>query len=529
MNQDHHNTNKRLVMEKQLRSLMLGVEELLLLVCFALLTNNKAVALLNRSSFPPGFIFGSGSGSYQYEGAANEGGRGPSIWDSYTHKHPERIIDGSNGDVTLDQYHKYKEDVEIMKDIGLDAYRFSISWPRLLPSGKLNDGVNEVGIRYYNNLINELLRNGIKPFVTLFHWDLPQALEDEYGGLLSDQIVNHFRDYAELCYKEFGDRVKYWTTLNEPYTYSINGYVLGCYAPGRCSNWQKLNCTGGNSAIEPYLVTHHLLLAHAAAANLYKNKFQAYQKGEIGITLVTPWFVPLSEANEDKKAALRALEFTLGWFMEPLTSGDYPNNMRSLVGTRLPKFTTAQSKALIGSFDFLGLNYYTSHYASDASNNVYEHASYLTDVRVTLSSERNGVPIGAKGASSWLNVYPIGIQNLLLYTKEKYNDPIIYITENGIDEFNDPKLSLEEALYDTQRVDYHILHLCHVQTAIKNGVNVKGYFLWALLDNFEWNEGFTVRFGTNYVDYNNGLKRLPKLSTRWFKSFLGSNEEAYYS
>ncbi|CAL2253760.1 unnamed protein product [Prunus armeniaca] len=354
-----------------------------------------------------------------------------------------------------------------MKDIGLDAYRFSISWPRLLPSGKLNDGVNEVGIRYYNNLINELLRNGIKPFVTLFHWDLPQALEDEYGGLLSDQIVNHFRDYAELCYKEFGDRVKYWTTLNEPYTYSINGYVLGCYAPGRCSNWQKLNCTGGNSAIEPYLVTHHLLLAHAAAANLYKNKFQAYQKGEIGITLVTPWFVPLSEANEDKKAALRALEFTLGWFMEPLTSGDYPNNMRSLVGTRLPKFTTTQSKALIGSFDFLGLNYYTSHYASDASNNVYEHASYLTDVRVTLSSERNGVPIGAKGASSWLNVYPIGIQNLLLYTKEKYNDPIIYITENGIDEFNDPKLSLEEALYDTHRVDYHILHLYYVQTAIK--------------------------------------------------------------
>ncbi|XP_034211590.1 beta-glucosidase 12-like isoform X2 [Prunus dulcis] len=503
MNQDHHNTNKRLVMEKQLRSLILGVGELLLLVCFALLTNNKAVALLSRSSFPPGFIFGSGSGSYQYEGAANEGGRGPSIWDSYTHKHPERIIDGSNGDVALDEYHKYKEDVEIMKDTGLDAYRFSISWPRLLPS--------------------------IKPFVTLFHWDLPQALEDEYGGFLSDQIVNHFRDYAELCYKEFGDRVKYWTTLNEPYTYSSNGYASGSYAPGRCSNWQKLNCTGGNSAIEPYLVTHHLLLAHAAAANLYKNKFQAYQKGVIGITLVSPWFVPLSEANEDKKAALRALEFTFGWFMEPLTCGDYPNNMQSIVGTRLPKFTKAQSKALIGSFDFLGLNYYTSYYASDASNNVYEHASYLTDVGVTLSSERNGVPIGAKGASSWLNVYPIGIQNLLLYTKEKYNDPIIYITENGIDEFNDPKLSLEEALYDTQRVDYHILHLYHVQTAIKNGVNVKGYFLWSLLDNFEWNEGFTVRFGTNYVDYNNGLKRLPKLSTRWFKSFLGRNEEAYYS
>ncbi|KAI5322155.1 hypothetical protein L3X38_031227 [Prunus dulcis] len=437
-------------MEMQRRSLiLLGV---VLLIGFAL-TNSKAALTVppihidtpfNRSSFPPGFIFGSASGSYQYEGAASEGGRGPSIWDTYTHNHSERVADRSNGDIALDQYHKYKEDVGITKDMGLDAYRFSISWSRLLQSGK-------------SKAICHTLSLGSS-----------SILEDEYGGFLSPRVVNYFQDYAELC---FGDRVKYWTTLNEPFTYSSNGYAFGSMAPGRCSTWQKLNCTGGNSAIEPYLVTHHLLLAHAATANLYKNKFQASQKGVIGLTLVSPWFVPLSEANKDQKAALRALDFTFGWFMEPLTSGNYPHIMQSLVQGRLPKFTEEQSKLLIESFDFLGLNYYTGFYASDASHNISVHASYITDTRVNLTSKRNGVPIGAKvqGASDWLNIYPIGIQEFLLYTKEKYNNPIIYIVENGIDELNDPKLSLK-ALYDTKRVDYHMLHLFYVQSAIKNGV-----------------------------------------------------------
>ncbi|XP_021832728.1 cyanogenic beta-glucosidase-like, partial [Prunus avium] len=220
-----------------------------------------------------------------YEGAAKEGGRGPSIWDTFTHKYPEKINDSSNGDITVDQYHRYKEDVGIMKNMGWDAYRFSISWSRLLPNGKLSGGVNKEGIKYYNNLINELLRNGLTPFVTLFHWDLPQTLEDEYGGFLSPHIVNHFQDYAELCYKEFGDRVKHWSTVNEPYTFSNNGYALGSLAPGRCSTWQQLNCTGGDSSTEPYLVTHHQLLAHAAAVKLYKNRYQASQNGVIGITL----------------------------------------------------------------------------------------------------------------------------------------------------------------------------------------------------------------------------------------------------
>ncbi|VVA27900.1 PREDICTED: beta-glucosidase [Prunus dulcis] len=453
-------------------------------------------AFLNRSSFPAGFIFGSASSSYQYEGAARGGGRGPSIWDTYTHKHPERIRDGSNGDVAIDEYHRYKEDVGIMKNMGLDAYRFSISWPRLLPNGKLSGGVNKEGIKYYNSFINELLHNGLKPFVTLFHWDFPQALEDEYGGFLSPHIINHFRDYAELCYKEFGDRVKYWITFNEPWSYSVGGYAKGDFAPGRCSDWQKLNCIGGDSSTEPYMVAHNQLLAHATAVELYKKKYQASQKGLIGITLLSHWFA------------------------EPITSGDYPHSMRSLVGNRLPNFTKAESKLLNGSFDFLGLNYYTTYYAAYAPQRISVNASYLTDARTNVTSTNLSICMVLQAASDWLYVYPRGIEDLLLYTKRKYNDPLIYITENGIDEFSHPKLSLEEALNDSQRIDYYHHHLYYVQRAIKHGVHVKGYFAWSLLDNFEWNNGYTVRFGMNFVDYKNGLKRHPKLSAHWFKKFL---------
>ncbi|KAL2968476.1 hypothetical protein AAZX31_15G030700 [Glycine max] len=234
------------------------------------------VASLNRTSFPKGFIFGAGSASYQYEGGANEGGKGPSIWDTFTHKYPDKIVDRSNGDVANDQYHHYKEDVGIMKYMNLDAYRFSISWSRILPKGKLNGGINQEGVKYYNNLINELIANGLQPFVTLFHWDLPQALEDEYGGFLNPRIINDFQDYAELCFKEFGDRVKYWVTLNQPYTYSTGGYANGVKAPGRCSKWLNPKCTAGDSGTEPYLVSHHQLLAHAAVVQVYKRKYQVH-------------------------------------------------------------------------------------------------------------------------------------------------------------------------------------------------------------------------------------------------------------
>ncbi|KAG4948072.1 hypothetical protein JHK84_041516 [Glycine max] len=478
------------------------------------------VASLNRTSFPKGFIFGAGSASYQYEGGANEGGKGPSIWDTFTHKYPDKIVDRSNGDVANDQYHHYKEDVGIMKYMNLDAYRFSISWSRILPKGKLNGGINQEGVKYYNNLINELIANGLQPFVTLFHWDLPQALEDEYGGFLNPRIINDFQDYAELCFKEFGDRVKYWVTLNQPYTYSTGGYANGVKAPGRCSKWLNPKCTAGDSGTEPYLVSHHQLLAHAAVVQVYKRKYQASQNGVIGITLVSHWFVPISNNKLDQNAAERAIDFMLGWFLEPLTTGNYPQSMRSLVGKRLPKFSKQQTKSILGSFDFIGLNYYTSNYAIHEPQLRNAKPNYLTDFQAKLTTQRNGIPIGSNAASSWLYVYPKGIQELLLYVKKKYNNPLIYITENGIDEFNDPTLSIEEVLIDTYRIDYYYRHLFYLKSAIKDGANVKGYFVWSLLDNFEWANGYTVRFGMNFVDYKNGLKRYQKLSAKWFKNFL---------
>ncbi|KAL5156787.1 Cyanogenic beta-glucosidase [Glycine soja] len=389
------------------------------------------VASLNRTSFPKGFIFGAGSASYQYEGGANEGGKGPSIWDTFTHKYPDKIVDRSNGDVANDQYHHYKEDVGIMKYMNLDAYRFSISWSRILPKGKLNGGINQEGVKYYNNLINELIANGLQPFVTLFHWDLPQALEDEYGGFLNPRIINDFQDYAELCFKEFGDRVKYWVTLNQPYTYSTGGYANGVKAPGRCSKWLNPKCTAGDSGTEPYLVSHHQLLAHAAVVQVYKRKYQASQNGVIGITLVSHWFVPISNNKLDQNAAERAIDFMLGWFLEPLTTGNYPQSMRSLVGKRLPKFSKQQTKSILGSFDFIGLNYYTSNYAIHEPQLRNAKPNYLTDFQAKLTTQRNGIPIGSNAASSWLYVYPKGIQELLLYVKKKYDNPLIYITENG--------------------------------------------------------------------------------------------------
>ncbi|RYR57969.1 hypothetical protein Ahy_A05g023637 isoform A [Arachis hypogaea] len=562
----------------------------------AIIFNNGVTTTtsLNRASFPEGFVFGTSSSAYQYEGAADIDGRTPSIWDTFTHNYPEKIADRSNGDIAIDEYHRYKEDVEIMKDLNMDAYRFSISWSRILPKGKLSGGVNKEGIKYYNNLINELLAKDIQPFGTILHWDIPQVLEDEYGGLLSPKIVDDFRDYAEVCFKEFGDRVKHWITVNEPWSIGKFAYANGAYAPGRCSPWQNLNCTGGDSATEPYIVSHYQLLAHAAAVNIYKTKYQETQKGKIGIAINSFWILPLYDTKLDHLAAQRALDFMLGWyepkksfcvnqqeyiaiekllcyknkslfiacdecflvvikkidiekeisikihkvslfedkkllmivkmFMDPLTRGDYPVIMKSLVGSRLPKFSSHESRLVRGSFDFIGLNYYTAKYATDAPQLSDARPSFLTDALVILSSvssEPNGVQLGARGA------YPEGLRELLLYIKENYNNPLIYITENGTEESNDPSLSLEEALNDTSRIDYFYSHLYYIQTAINEGANIKGYFAWSLMDNFEWDFGYTQRYGIVFVDYKNGQKRYPKLSATWFKNFLQCRVHGY--
>uniref|UniRef100_A0A5B7C7Z5 Putative strictosidine beta-D-glucosidase n=1 Tax=Davidia involucrata TaxID=16924 RepID=A0A5B7C7Z5_DAVIN len=498
---------------------------------------------LRRSDFAVDFVFGTASSAYQFEGAANKGGRGPSNWDIFTHSNPGKIKDGSNGNVAVDCYHRYKEDVKILKKMGLNAYRFSISWSRVLPCGRLSGGVNKEGINYYNNLIDELLHNGIEPYVTLFHWDLPQALEDEYGGFLSPRIVEDFCNYVELCFWEFGDRVKHWITFNEPWSYSVAGYVNGVFPPGRGATSPEpvrrsniktisaLHRSSGNQGLrmiinsgdpgtEPYIVSHYQLLAHAAAVQLYRNTFQTSQKGKIGITLVTEWFVPLSETSEaDIAAAKRALDFMLGWFMEPLISGKYPDSMQTLVGSRLPTFEIGQSELVKGSFDFIGMNYYTGKYASSTTPPQDTNYSYNTDSDVTFSHERDGVPIGPK-ASDWLYIYPDGMKYLLDYIRTNYNNPTIYITENGVSEENNPALTLVEARVDPTRTKYYVDHLVRIRDAITLGSNVMGYFAWSFMDNFEWADGYDTRFGMMYVDYKNALTRYPKDSALWFMNFL---------
>ncbi|KAB2080560.1 hypothetical protein ES319_A05G074800v1 [Gossypium barbadense] len=263
----------------------------------------------SRSDFPPGFVFGASTSAYQYEGAADKDGRTPGIWDTFVHA--EGNFNEGNGDVACDGYHKYKEDVRLMVDTGLEAYRFSISWSRLIPNGR--GPVNVKGLQYYNNLINELIKNGIEPHATLHHYDLPQTLEDEYGGWLNRGIVKDFTAYADICFREFGDRVLYWTTVNEANVFVLGGYDLGFVPPQRCSAPSPFNCSKGNSSTEPYLAAHNILLAHAAVANLYKKKYQEKQHGLVGFNLFNYWFVPLTNTTEDIIAVQRANDFYFGW------------------------------------------------------------------------------------------------------------------------------------------------------------------------------------------------------------------------
>eukprot|EP00249_Psilotum_nudum_P025511 c30054_g1_i1 orf=231-1817(+) len=473
------------------------------------------ISKLSRRSFPPGFVFGTATSAYQVEGAYDTGGRGSSIWDTFSHE-PGHIMDGSNGNIADDEYNRFQEDVELMANFSVDAYRFSISWSRIYPNGK--GDVNQDGINHYNSLINALLIKGIQPFVTLYHWDLPQALQDDYNGWLSTQIVNDFAAYAETCFKMFGDRVKHWITFNEPHSFASQGYAgYGLLAPGRCSGL----CRNGNSKTEPYIVGHNVLLSHAAAVKIYREKYKPQQSGNIGITLDSKWYEPLTGSTNDIAAANRSLDFELGWFLDPIIFGDYPQSMRENVGNRLPSFTNVSTMAVKGSWDFIGINHYTTYYAQDSNSSVAE--TVLGDDPDSHSLTpfiRNGKQIGRPSAAIWLYVVPWGMKKLMDYIRVRYNNPTIFITENGYCDPNNPFLPLQDALQDNNRISYHSGYLSNLLSAIRDGSDVRGYFVWSLLDNWEWNSGFSVRFGLHFVDYHHNLTRYPKASVKWFRELL---------
>ncbi|XP_010521462.1 PREDICTED: beta-glucosidase 40-like isoform X2 [Tarenaya hassleriana] len=483
----------------------------------------RVFADINRASFPNGFVFGTASAAFQYEGAVKEDGRGPSVWDTFSHT-LGKIADFSNADVAVDQYHRYEEDIQLMKNMGMDAYRFSISWTRIFPNG--TGQINQAGIDHYNKLINALLAQGIQPYVTLYHWDLPQALHDRYNGWLSPQIINDYATYAEVCFENFGDRVKHWITFNEPHTFAIQGYDVGLQAPGRCSILLRLFCRGGNSATEPYIVAHNVLLSHATVSDIYRKKYKAKQGGWLGIAFDVIWYEPETNTREDIEAAQRAQDFQLGWFLDPLMFGDYPNSMRSRVGKRLPRFTASEAAMVKGSLDFVGINHYTTYYARNNKTNLI--GTLLNDA--IADSGAFTVPfkglqtIGDRANSIWLYIVPQGMRNLMNYIRIRYGNPPVIITENGMDDPNNILISRENALKDEKRIRYHHDYLSNLQAAIsEDGCNVKGYFVWSLLDNWEWAAGYTSRFGLYFVDYRDNLKRYPKNSVRWFTSFLNSS------
>ncbi|KAJ3683709.1 hypothetical protein LUZ60_013936 [Juncus effusus] len=487
------------------------------LFCSIVLKIRTECLEFTRSDFPSDFVFGAATSAYQVEGAAAEDGRTPTIWDTYVHS--GLMPDNSTGDVAADGYHKYKEDVKLMFDTGLEAYRFSISWSRLIPYGR--GEVNPKGLQYYNNLIDELVKYGIEIHVMLYQLDLPQALEDEYQGWLSPQIIDDFTSYANVCFKYFGDRVKHWTTIAEPNIIGLAGYDTGIWPPSRCSNpFGGINCTVGNSTTEPYIAVHNFVLSHASVYNLYRQKYYAEQKGLVGINVYSFWVYPFTDSNADEQAVRRYLKFLIGWIMDPLTFGDYPQIMKEIAGLRIPKFSEIQSEKLKGCFDFIGLNHYTSIYVSDDSTNINTGLrDYNADSLVKFSPSKNITP--GSGYVPNLNEVvpdPDGLKNMLEYLKETYDNPPIYIQENGL------ALARKDSFEDSKRIDYISGFISSTLNYIRNGGDIKGYFIWSFVDLFEYLEGYGTTFGLYYVDFEHEEKtRIPRLSAHWYSNFIRNN------
>lgn len=440
--------------------------------------------------FPEGFIWGVATSAYQIEGAWNIDGRGESIWDRFAHT-PGTIEDASTGDVACDHYHRWREDVALMRDLGLQAYRFSIAWPRLRPAGR--GAVNPKGLEFYDRLVDGLLEAGITPLATLYHWDLPQALQDE-GGWLARSTAEAFADYAALAGQQLGDRVRHWVTHNEPWCSSMLGYQLGVHAPGLQDEGLAL------------IAAHHLLLSHGLAVERLR---AVAPQAQVGITLNFEPAVPASPSPADYHAARIWDGYFQRWFLDPVFGRRYPADMTAYYIERgaLPRgldFVRPEDYAIIAApTDFLGVNFYTRYVARD------NHPDNLPQVIFPA-------PLEERTEMGW-EVVPDMLYQLLVHLQFDYQPAQILVTENGCSYLDHPDAAGRVA--DDRRIAYLDSHLRAVQRAIQAGVSVGGYFQWSFMDNYEWSRGYTQRFGIVYVDYAT-QRRYPKDSAFWYRDVI---------
>jgi beta-glucosidase len=436
---------------------------------------------------PPGFLWGAATSAYQIEGSPLADGAGPSIWQRFSHT-PGLTRDGDTGDVACDHYQRSLEDVALMRRIGLSAYRFSIAWGRVLPQGR--GAVNAAGLAFYDRLVDALLANGIEPMVTLYHWDLPAALDDR-GGWLNPDSTSWFADYAAIVFRKLDDRVKLWITLNEPWVVADGGYLHGVLAPGH------------RNRFEAPIVTHRLLCAHGAAVRAYRSE----GKHSIGIVVNLEPKYPASNDASDRAATARADAYMNRQYLEPLLHGRYPDEMVDIFDEAWPKWPHDEVEAIAQSIDFLGVNYYTRSVVRA------DDAAWLL----------RAVPVRQQRATytetGW-EVFAQGLTDTLVRLKQSYGNPPLYVTENGAAFFDPPTVG-GDRLADPLRVDYLRRHIAAVHAAIAAGVDVRGYFLWSLLDNFEWSHGYSKRFGIVHVDFAT-QKRTLKDSALAYAEIIGN-------
>jgi beta-glucosidase len=440
------------------------------------------------SRFPSDFLWGAATSAYQIEGSPLADGAGPSIWHRFAHS-PGHVTGDETGDVACDHYRRWEDDLALLARLRLNAYRFSVSWSRILPEGR--GAVNPAGIGFYDRLVDQLCALGITPLVTLYHWDLPAALDDR-GGWCNPDVAHWFADYAAVLFRALGDRVTLWATVNEPWVVVDAGYLFGVHAPGH------------RNLYEAPRASHHLLLAHAEAVRAYR---AASGRGRIGIVVNLEPKEPASDAPEDRQATRRADAYMNRSYLDPLFLGSYPEELREIFGDAWPEFPEAEMRAIREPVDFLGVNYY--------KRGITRH-----DVSSRPLGFSSVDPPGALCTRLGWEVHAPGLGRTLRWVHDRYGAIPIYVTENGA-AFEDPDEAVGGRVDDPLRVEYLRSHLQQVRDARRDGVDVRGYFAWSFLDNFEWGHGHTMRFGLVHVNYRT-QERTPKASAFAYRAIVES-------